>query len=281
VEIPFDQESCPWSREVFHLWGFIFFNMEGWIKLHRKLLDWQWLNKPEMVSIFIYCLLKANHNGNFWREIEIKRGQFITSPEKISHELGISYQTVRTSLERLQNTHEINKQTTNKYTLITVLNYDSYQQEEQTINKRTNKQLTNNQQTTNKQLTTNKNDKNDKKEIYTYSNFYDLEIKKANELKNIEYPLFVAWLFKNNINKSPLNKVLSMKDQISVDLFDKYINTYGYENFKNTILNLENYNKKIYTSFNLTLNNWLKDKNNTSQQAQKQSPQPQYLTKRL
>jgi hypothetical protein len=85
--------------------------MEGWVKIYRKMLEWQWMNKPEMVSLFIYCLLKANHNGAMWQGKKIERGQFITSPERISHALGISYQTVRTSLMRLENTGEINKQT--------------------------------------------------------------------------------------------------------------------------------------------------------------------------
>ena len=52
--------------------------MEGWIKLHRKFDDWKWINKPEMVSIFIHCLVRANHNGNYWLDTEIKRGQFIS-----------------------------------------------------------------------------------------------------------------------------------------------------------------------------------------------------------
>ncbi|HEY5588562.1 MAG TPA: hypothetical protein VIK86_06370 [Candidatus Paceibacterota bacterium] len=134
--------------------------MEGWIKVYRKLLDWQWINKPEMVSIFLYCLLKANHKGNYFENIEVCRGQFITSPEKISIKLGISYQTVRTCLNKLEKSKEINKQTTNKFTIITICNYESYQSNEQTNNNETNKQLTNNQQSTNKQLTTNNNDNN-------------------------------------------------------------------------------------------------------------------------
>jgi len=138
--------------------------MEGWIKLYRRLEDWQWINKPEMVSIFVYCLIRANHSDCVWQNIEIKRGTFITSPEKLSNKLGIKYQSVRTCLMRLEKTGEINKQTTNKYTIITVNNYDSYQYEQQTKIIKTNKQLTNNQQTTNKQLTTDKNEKNNKNE---------------------------------------------------------------------------------------------------------------------
>ena len=35
--------------------------MEGWVKLHRKFLEWEWYDKSETVHLFLHCLLKANH----------------------------------------------------------------------------------------------------------------------------------------------------------------------------------------------------------------------------
>ena len=32
----------------------------GWIRLHKRFLQWEWLDKPEMVQLFLYLLLKAN-----------------------------------------------------------------------------------------------------------------------------------------------------------------------------------------------------------------------------
>jgi len=96
--------------------------------------------------------------------------------------------------------------------------------------------------------------------IYTYSAFYDSEIKKVDGIIDSEYPHFVKWLFENNINKRPLNKVLKLKDQITVEMFEKYRRSYPIDHIKDTILNLENYTKKTYSSFNTTLNNWLKPK---------------------
>jgi predicted transcriptional regulator len=226
--------------------------MEGWVKIHRKMLEWQWMNKPEMVSLFVYCLLKANHNGAMWQGKKIERGQFITSPERISHALGISYQTVRTSLTRLENTGEINKQTTNKYTIITVCNYDSYQQEQQT----NNTELTNNQQTTNKQLTTNKNDKK-KKNIDTIRIFYDSELEKTTDEF---YHNFVKFIYGNNPLKKPLDKVLKTPEQISYDNFCSLMAIAKEKNRKllDTILDYENYKGKEYKSVYLTVRNWLK-----------------------
>ena len=132
--------------------------MSGWIKIHRKFLDWQWFEKSEAVHLFIYLLLKANHKDSQWQGIDIKRGQFISSLGKISTDTGISLQSVRTLLNKLENTNEIELKSTNKFTIVTICKYECYQDE----NEETNKQLTNKQQTTNKQLTTNKNDKKEK-----------------------------------------------------------------------------------------------------------------------
>jgi DNA-binding transcriptional MerR regulator len=135
--------------------------MSGWIKIHRKFLDWEWFNKSEAVHLFMYLVLKANHKEGQWQGIDIKKGQFVTSFGKISSDTGISLQTIRTLLKKFEKTNEINIQTTNKFTIVTLCKYECYQQE----NEPTNTQLTNEQQTTNKQLTTNKNDKNEKKFI--------------------------------------------------------------------------------------------------------------------
>ena len=95
-----------------------------------------------------------------------------------------------------------------------------------------------------------------KKEEYVYSFFYDSELSKCNG--DVNYPGFVGWLFGTNINKRPLTKVLKMNDQISFEQFNKYLSKYGHEKIKDTILDLDNYTKKTYSSFNSTLNNWLK-----------------------
>ena len=122
---------------------------EGWIKLHRKFEDWEWFNNSEMVHLFIYLLLNANHEDGKWRGIDIKRGQLLTGLHTLNEHTKISIQKLRTCLSKLEKTGEINKQTTNKYSIITIINYDSYQGCQQTTNNQPNKQLTNNQQTTN------------------------------------------------------------------------------------------------------------------------------------
>lgn len=130
--------------------------MEGFIVLHRKILAWEWFNDSNMVHIFLFLLLSANHKDNKWRGINVKRGQLITGRLKIKAKTGISEQSIRTALTNLQNTGEITIKVTNKFSLITIVKYDDYQNK---VKKQPTKQPTTNQQT-NQQLTTNNNDNN-------------------------------------------------------------------------------------------------------------------------
>ena len=131
--------------------------MEGWIKLYRKLADWEWYDNPVVFKVFIDLLLNANHQDNCWHGQVIKRGSLVTSVASIASRNGLSTQQVRTALKHLEKTGEINKQSTNKNTLIIVLNYTVYQDFTSVSDTQSNNQLTNNQQSNNNQITTNKN----------------------------------------------------------------------------------------------------------------------------
>ena len=132
--------------------------MNGWIKLHRKMVDWEWYNDSKTLHLFIHLLINANHSDQKWQGKMIQRGQLITGRDKIKSLTGISEQSIRTCLQRLKDTKELTIKATNKYSLITLLNYDIYQGLENS-NQQDNQQLTINQPTTNQQLTTNKKEK--------------------------------------------------------------------------------------------------------------------------
>lgn len=139
--------------------------MEGWIKVHRKLVDWEWYNDINVKVVFLHLLLTANHKEKQWKGQTILRGQKLTSIEHLADDVGLTIQQTRTALKKLKSTHEITIKTTSKNSLITIEKFNSYQFEADEDNKQNNKQLnnsiTNNQQTNNKQITTNKNEKND------------------------------------------------------------------------------------------------------------------------
>lgn len=143
--------------------------MEGWIKLHRKFLKWEWFNISEMVHLFIYLLLNANNKEGKWRGTIIKRGQLVTGRKSLSLNTGISEQSIRTCIERLKSTSEITVKSTNKYSIITINKYEDYQiilsDTNQQINQQTNQQSTNNQPTTNHKQEYKKDNKEKKKEL--------------------------------------------------------------------------------------------------------------------
>ena len=124
--------------------------MSGWIRLHSKFTKWEWYRDQNTKDLFIHCLLKANWKDGKFEGIVIPRGSFVTSLDTLSKELGLSVQAIRTSLKHLISTKELTSKSTNKYRIITIINYELYQQ----VNIQTNNQLTNNQQATNNQLTT-------------------------------------------------------------------------------------------------------------------------------
>ena len=109
-----------------------------------------------MVHLFLHLLLEANHEDKKWQGIIVKRGQLVTGRQALSRDTGISVQTIRTCLKRLQQTGEIIQKSTKKFSIITLCNYEDYQDRDDEANQ----QLTINQPSTNHKLTTNKNDKN-------------------------------------------------------------------------------------------------------------------------
>ena len=126
--------------------------MKGWIALHRQFTQWEWFDKPEMVQLFIYLLISATHEEMQWRGVTIKRGQIVTSLDKIKAATGLSTSKIRTCLERLKLTNEIASETTNQYRVITICNYDKYQNVGETSDKQDDKQIANKSQANRKQI---------------------------------------------------------------------------------------------------------------------------------
>lgn len=141
----------------------------GWVSLHRRSIESSVFQDMRTWYVWSWCLMKANHktrvvpfNGV---DIEIARGSFITGRTSALSELhGLTAQRYRTALEYLKSTSRITTKATNKFTIITISNYDEYQnvnlQDDQQNNQQTNQPVTNQQPTNNQPVTTNNNDNN-------------------------------------------------------------------------------------------------------------------------
>lgn len=104
---------------------------KGWIKIHRQLLDWEWYSDTNMVRLFLHLLLKANTNDRRWQDREVPRGSLVTSRATLEDETGLSQKTIRTCLARLIATGEIEVEATNRFSIVTICNFDNYQESEQ------------------------------------------------------------------------------------------------------------------------------------------------------
>lgn len=152
---------------------------EGYIKIHRKILDWEWYTDQNTFCVFLHCLFKANWKDGRFRGIEIPRGSFVTSLQTLSDELNMSVKSVRTALDHLKTTGELASKTYPHWRVITVVKYNDYQDD----GRLNGKQTASKGQTNGKQVATieeYKNKKNNK-------NIYSTRRKNPNEdLQNIE-----------------------------------------------------------------------------------------------
>ena len=108
--------------------------MSGWIKLHRGIFDHWIASDPDYLCVWLRMLTDANFedkkhlfNGSL---IEIKRGQIIFGLEAWSAKTGVTIAKLRRLLDMLEKDKMINRQKTNKFSLISILNYTRYQDDD-------------------------------------------------------------------------------------------------------------------------------------------------------
>ena len=161
---------------------------QGYIKLYRQITDTPVWADSDKLKLWLMCLMKATHDektqvvGN--QIIELKAGQFITGRSALSDEFNrdvkkdrrVDGLTLFRWLSFFEKMEMLNIKKTNKYSLVTVLNWDKYQGQ-----RTSNEQQLNNKRTSNEQqLNTNKNDKNvknvknEKKEDICYQQIADM-----------------------------------------------------------------------------------------------------------
>lgn len=98
-----------------------------WVKIDRNILDWEWYQNANTMRLFIHLILKANIKDCRFEGIVVRRGQLVTSYPKLSQELSLSVQAARTAVSHLKSTGEITVRRYPNFSLITVVNYDRYQ----------------------------------------------------------------------------------------------------------------------------------------------------------
>lgn len=132
--------------------------MEGWIKLHRKILDHPIVFKdPDHFAVWMYLLLNATHTNYDVvfknKRITLNPGQLITGRKSIARQTKVNESKVQRILKTFEIEQQIEQQTSNSNRLVSILNWGSYQNNEQQIEQQVNNEWTTSEQRVN----TNKN----------------------------------------------------------------------------------------------------------------------------
>jgi len=99
----------------------------GYIKLHRSLLDWEWYDDISTARVFIHLLLTANIADAKWHGTTIKRGARVISFRKLAEETNLSVKQVRTAINHLKRTQEVAHLPMGEFSVISIKNYEKFQ----------------------------------------------------------------------------------------------------------------------------------------------------------
>lgn len=113
----------------------------GFVALHRSLLSWGWHADPATGWLFVNLLLMANWTDSDWQGMTIKRGQLVTGRKALAAQTGLSERQIRTALDHLKSTNELTIKSTNKFSLITIVNYRKFQDVQSDIDQQNDQQV--------------------------------------------------------------------------------------------------------------------------------------------
>ena len=112
----------------------------GWVKLHRKTMQWEWYRNNNIKAVFFHLLMSAEPKATTHKGIRIPAGSVLTSYPKLASELGMTVSQVRTAIVALKSTGEITGRFAGsgafKGTLYTLKNWTSYQAKSQKVSQK-------------------------------------------------------------------------------------------------------------------------------------------------
>ena len=100
---------------------------DGWIKLHRKMREWQHYQRPSIRLVFEELLFCANTKAGWFHGIKVNRGETMVSIETICAYTGFARATVVSALKILEETKEIKRSKCWRGIRTKIMNFDKYQ----------------------------------------------------------------------------------------------------------------------------------------------------------
>ena len=104
---------------------------EGFIALHRKILDSPVSNNPNYLAVWVFILCKVNFKDKTkiegGKNVLYKRGEYKGSIAKIAEHFSLSRSTIKQIVDYFESEKMLYTQRTRNYTIFQVVNYDDYQ----------------------------------------------------------------------------------------------------------------------------------------------------------
>ncbi len=185
-----------------------------WVKMHRCLLKKPIWQNQNLFRVFSWCLLKAswNHHEQIvgMTKVQLEPGQFVYGRLKASEETGLHESTIRNCINWLKQNNTLTIKSTNKYSVITIINWALYQSGEDEQDSQQDSQQDNNRTTTGQQQDTTKNTKKIKKvKEETYDYFSDFWAEYPKHRKGVKADVLRYW------------KTLKMNDELMEKIMKK------------------------------------------------------------
>ena len=122
--------------------------LNGFIKVHRRMIEWGWYGDPNTKALFLHLLLVATFKKDSeYLGHKLKPGDAVVGFKSLSETLGMSVKQVRTAMKHLESTGEITRKATNRFSIVSIANWEMYQMED---DERANKGQTDGKQGANK-----------------------------------------------------------------------------------------------------------------------------------
>ena len=99
----------------------------GWIRLHRKMRQWQYYQCPSIRLVFEELLFCANSSDVWFHGERIGRGETVVGVRTISDYTGYSVRIVVDALKKLVESGEIKREKCWRGIKTTIINYEKYQ----------------------------------------------------------------------------------------------------------------------------------------------------------
>ena len=101
--------------------------MNGWVKLPKEILEWEWYFDDSCKAMLMHLLLRVNiEEKTAFNKVIVKPGEIITSLNRLGIELGKSIQEIRTILKKLTDDGTISILPTKKYTHIKLEKFNDF-----------------------------------------------------------------------------------------------------------------------------------------------------------